>query len=164
MTKLYIFSGLPGTGKTALAKKLAAKLSAVYLRIDTIEQGLRDLCDFPVQGEGYRLAYRLIKDNLALGNQVVVDSCNPIKLTRAEYENIAAESNCDYLNIEIVCSDQTEHRRRIENRESDIPNLQLPAWAEVLNRNYEPWDKEHIIIDTANKAIVNCFDELLEKI
>jgi len=37
---LYIFSGLPGTGKSTLAKIIARKLNAVYIRIDTIEQGL----------------------------------------------------------------------------------------------------------------------------
>ena len=43
---LYIFSGLPGSGKTALAKALAEKTASVYLRIDTIEQAIRDLCAF----------------------------------------------------------------------------------------------------------------------
>ncbi|HEB93547.1 MAG TPA: AAA family ATPase [Gammaproteobacteria bacterium] len=79
---LYIFSGLPGTGKTALAKSLSNCLKAVYLRIDTVEQGLRDICKYQVEGEGYRLSYRVAADNLDLGNRVVSDSCNPINLTR----------------------------------------------------------------------------------
>jgi len=29
---------------------------------------------------------------------------------------------------------------------------------------YEPWEKEHIIIDTADKTIEECTKELLEKI
>jgi predicted kinase len=157
---LYIFSGLPGTGKTTIAKNIAKMIGAVYIRIDTIEQGIRDLCNFNVQGEGYRLAYRIIKDNLIIGNSVVVDSCNPIKLTRNEYENTAAENNCEYVNIEIICSDKDEHKKRIETRENDIKNLKLPAWKEVIKRDYEPWEKEHIIIDTAHKDIETCVDEL----
>ena len=39
---LIVFSGLPGTGKTTLAKDLAATTGAVYLRIDTIEQAIRN--------------------------------------------------------------------------------------------------------------------------
>jgi predicted kinase len=50
---LYIFSGLPGTGKTTLSQKVARQIKAVYLRIDTIEQALRDLCSVNVQREGY---------------------------------------------------------------------------------------------------------------
>lgn len=162
---LYIFSGLPGTGKTTLAKNIAQKLDAVYFRLDTIEQGLRDLCNFPVQGEGYRLAYRIIKDNLEIGNNVVVDSCNPLRLTRHEYENTAEECNSRYVNIEIICSNKMEHQRRIETRESDIDNFELPSWEDVVKRHYDSWgDTGRIIIDTAGRSIENCTAELLEKI
>ncbi len=39
---LIVFSGLPGTGKTTIANDLAATTGAVYLRIDTIEQAIRN--------------------------------------------------------------------------------------------------------------------------
>ncbi len=64
---LFIFSGLPGTGKSAIAKELAKILRTTYLRIDTIEQAIRDLCDFKVEGEGYRLSHKVASDNLRLG-------------------------------------------------------------------------------------------------
>lgn len=82
----YIFSGLPGSGKTTLARFLARRVGAAHLRIDTIEQALRDLCSVDVQGEGYRLAYRVAADILSSGGSVAADSCNPIELTRREWE------------------------------------------------------------------------------
>lgn len=39
---LIIFGGLPGVGKTTISKALASELKAVYLRIDTVEQVLKD--------------------------------------------------------------------------------------------------------------------------
>jgi predicted kinase len=39
---LFIFSGLPGSGKTTLSKRLAKAKNAVYLRIDTVEQAMKD--------------------------------------------------------------------------------------------------------------------------
>jgi predicted kinase len=168
---LYIFSGLPATGKTTLAKIIARRLHAVYIRIDTIEQGLRDLCNYNVQGEGYRLAYRLVEDNLIIGNNVVADQCNPYELTRNEWNNVAIKNNCEYINIEIICSNKTEHKNRVENRKAEIENIQLPTWEEIIKREsdknypayYEPWKEEHIIIDTANKSIEECVKELMEK-
>jgi len=161
---LYIFSGLPGVGKSTLAKNVAKLLNAVYIRVDTIEQGLRDLCNFNVQGEGYRLAYKLAQDNLRVGNNVVADQCNPISLTRQEWGEVAIKNGCNYVNIEIICSDKSEHKNRVENREKEIENLMLPTWEEVTARKYDVWDEEHIIIDMANRTVEECTEELMEKI
>lgn len=42
---LIVFSGLPSTGKTTVASDLATRTSAVYLRIDTIEQAVQHLSE-----------------------------------------------------------------------------------------------------------------------
>ena len=41
MTTLIAFGGLPGTGKTVIAREVARGANAVYLRIDSIEQAIR---------------------------------------------------------------------------------------------------------------------------
>src|SRR5262249_17263704 len=125
---LYIFSGLPGSGKRTLAQLLAQRIGAAHLRIDTIEQALRDLCSVDGQGEGYRLAYRVASDILNAGVSVVADSCNPIELTRREWEQVARHADARYVNIEVVCSDIRKHRERVETRVSTIPGLRLPTW------------------------------------
>ena len=127
---LWIFAGLPGSGKSTLAARRAAHVGATYLRIDTIEQALRDLCAVQVQGEGYRLAYHVAADNLRLGVAVVDDSCNPIELTRREWEIVARAAGAVHVNVEVVCSDREEHRRRVETRASTVPGLKLPTWQE----------------------------------
>ena len=160
---LYLFSGLPGSGKSTLAQAVARRLQSAYLRIDTIEQGLRELCSVDVQGEGYRLAYRIAADNLRLGTSVVADSCNPIELTRREWEQVALDTDVRYVNIEIVCPDVREHRRRVETRESAVPGLKLPTWSDVENRKYDAWTKERIVIDTS-KGIADCLEELLSEL
>ena len=161
---LLIFSGLPGTGKTTLSKLLARRIGAAHLRIDTIEQALRDLSSIDVQDEGYRLAYRVAFDILNGGVSVVADSCNPIELTRRAWEQVALDADARYVNIEVVCSDTTEHRERVEGRASTIPGLRLPAWQEVESREYHDWTVERIVLDTSGRPEGECIDELLSRL
>ena len=81
---LLIFSGLPGTGKTAIALELARQVSFVYLRIDSIEQAIRNsgLAPADLADMGYRAAYVVAEDNLRLGRFVIADCVNPIQITR----------------------------------------------------------------------------------
>jgi len=157
---LYIFSGLPGSGKSTLARQVARRGHPLYLRIDSIEQGLRDLCAIDVTSEGYRLAYRLASDNLRLGLSVVADSCNPLELTRRAWEAVAVDAGARFINIEVRCSDPVEHRARVEGRVSTLPGLRLPTWREVVEREYHPWSADRIMIDTAARTEVASFDRL----
>lgn len=160
---LYVFAGLPGAGKSTLASLLASHLGAAYLRIDTIEQALRDLCAIDVQGEGYALAYRLAADDLRLGISVVADSCNPIALTRRAWRSVAEDVGVPCVDVEVVCSDVDEHRRRVETRPCDVPGLHLPGWSDVLAREYHAWTTDRVVIDTAGRPVRECLDELLAR-
>ena len=161
---LFIFSGLPGTGKTTIAKEICKTYKATYVRIDTVEQGMRDLCNYKVEGEGYRLSYRIAYDNLMVGNNVVVDCCNPIELTRNEWNDVARKALSNYMNIEIVCSDKSEHKNRVEERINDINGLVLPSWNEIENKRYEEWKDKVIRIDTAKRSINESVNELIEEL
>ena len=157
---LYIFSGPPGSGKSTLAQRLATRLGCIYLRIDTIEQSLQDLCSISVEGEGYQLSYRIAADNLKIGISVVADSCNPIELTRKEWEDVARNNEATPINIEICCTDKTEHRSRVETRTSGVHGLRLPTWPEVEQRQYHKWTKDRIVTDTSGKTIDESLDQL----
>lgn len=126
-----------------------------------MEQGLRDLCAFNVEGEGYRLSYRIAADNLKLGIRMVADSCNPIELTRREWRDVAASSSANFINIEVVCSDESQHRCRVENRVSTVEGLKLPTWEEVIDREYDSWSEKRLVIDSASKSIDETIQELL---
>jgi len=149
---LYIFAGLPGVGKSTLARHLARRLRAVYLRADTIEQALRS-AGVQIHGpEGYVTAYRVAEENLKLGQPVVADTVNPLQITRDAWRETAALADAPYAEIEIICSDPVEHRMRVETRAADIAGFQLPSWGDVAQREYEGWDHQHIQIDTAGQT------------
>jgi predicted kinase len=148
---LIIFGGLPGVGKTVIARELARQIGAVYLRIDAIEQAIRDSGTLaqPLNDGGYRVAYAIAEDNLRLGRTVVGDSVNPLSVTREAWVEVAKRARVRALEIEVKCSDLSEHRRRVETRASDISGLRLPTWEEVVSRAYDCWDHDHFVIDTA---------------
>jgi len=148
---LIIFGGLPGAGKTAIAWELARQLGAVYLRIDSIEQAIRDsgVVSDPLNDAGYRAGYAVAEDNLRLGRTVIADSVNPLQLTRDAWIDVATRAQVSAIEIEVTCSDPKQHQRRVETRVSDIAGLRLPTWQEVVAREYEPWERPHLVIDTA---------------
>lgn len=77
---LIVFSGLPGTGKTTFANDLAVTTGAVYLRVDTIEQAIRNSGALAqdVGRSDYMVASELALSNLGLGGIVIVDCVNPV--------------------------------------------------------------------------------------
>lgn len=148
---LIVFSGLPGTGKTTIAAELARQMQAVYLRVDTIEQAIRDagVLVQDVGTSGYRVANGLSLSNLGLGLSVVVDCVNPVGESRAAWAEIALQAKARLINIEVICSDTQEHRRRVETREGDIPGLKPPSWESVLAHDYAAWVDAPFRLDSA---------------
>jgi predicted kinase len=149
---LIVLSGLPGVGKTTIARELTRSLAAVYLRIDSIEQALRH-AGLAVQAEGYAVARAVAADNLRAGQTVVADCVNPWPLTRDEWRAVAESIGIPIVEIEVVCSDEFEHRRRVELRVADIVGHRAPTWQEVVDRDYRAWDRPRLVIDTARQSV-----------
>jgi predicted kinase len=155
---LIVFGGLPGTGKTTISRELTIRLAATYLRIDSIEQALRET-GVAVGAEGYAIANALAAENLKLGRVVIADCVNPVLASRAAWRQTALQTSTRIIEIEMVCSDPALHRQRVESRSSDIGGLKLPTWDDVTSRAYEPWDREHLVLDTAGGSL----DDLLAR-
>lgn len=162
MPLLIAFAGLPGAGKTTLARALAHTRGAVYLRIDTIEQAIRDagVLAGEVGPAGYIVGNALAEANLRLGLSVVADSVNPVPESRAGWRATAAAAGVPIAEVEVICSDPLEHRTRIETRSLDIPGLAAPDWPAVLSRAYAAWDRPRIVIDTAGRSAADSLAEL----
>jgi predicted kinase len=160
---LIIFSGLPGVGKTAIARELARRIGAVYLRIDAMEQAMRasGVVSGPLNDAGYRVAYAIAEDNLRLGRTVIADSVNPLKLTPDAWRDVARRAQVRAIEIEVICSDTDQHRRRVESRVTDIDGLKLPRWNEVVGREYDTWDRERVVLDTACRTVEENIDAVV---
>ena len=162
---LIILGGLPGTGKSTIAKQLAKQLNAVYIRIDTIEQALKQARNCEIEGpEGYLVGYALAADNLRLGLHVIADSVNPIAITRHAWQKVAQEAHVKFIEIELFCSNAITHQNRVETRKADIKGHCLPSWEDVLTRDYESWESKSISIDTSSHSVDQSIRIILGKL
>lgn len=134
------------------------------MRADSIEQAIRDsgTLSQPLNDAGYRVAYATAEGNLRLGRTVIADSVNPIHLSRDAWIGVAHRSCVGAAEVELICSDPQQHRQRVETRTADISGLRLPTWEEVTSREYERWERKHIVIDTTRRSVSECSRELLE--
>lgn len=162
MSRLIALSGLPGTGKSSIARGLAKRIRAVWLRVDSVEQAIRESGVAPgtMDDAGYRVLYALAYDNLLVGCDVIADSVNPWMLTRDAWRDVGLRAKAEVIEVEIVCTDLEEHRKRIATRTSEVPGLVLPDWQAVIERDYHHWDRDHLVIDTAGRSASECIESL----
>ncbi len=113
---------------------------------------------------GYAIACAICETNLAPGRVVVADCVNPLPITRAAWRDVATRTAAPLVEVEVVCSDEAEHRRRVESRESDIPGLIAPTWAAVIARDYEPWSEPRMVVDTAHITIAEAVLAIVDAI
>ncbi|MEB3754234.1 AAA family ATPase [Acinetobacter sp. MD2(2019)] len=159
---LIVFSGLPGTGKTTLCQALIKKRGFTYIRIDEIEFTIQQYNNSfeKIGAIGYEIAFSIALSNLKLGNIVVADNVNPVIESRKKWKKVAQKANVKIIEIEVICSDKVEHKKRIETRSSDIENFKLPNWCSVQTHDYQLRSDKRLVIDTAKLTPENSIIEI----
>lgn len=165
MATLICLSGLPGVGKTSIARELSKQINAVHVRIDSIELAMKNsvLKIHSPEDAGYLVAVAIAKDNLKLGLDVVSDTVNPIYTTRQWWAEAAQATHAALLNVEIVCRDKKEHRRRAEARTSDLDGLILPSWRKIELRRFDPWTEQRLTLDSGKLSLLECVAVIAEE-
>lgn len=155
---LVVVGGLPAAGKTTIAAALARQVGAVFIRVDSIEQAILRATSLvqPVGAVGYVVGYALAGDQLRNGLSVVADSVNPLAVTREAWRETGLSQGASVVEVEVICSDTVEHRRRAESRTVDITDLSLPTWQEIVDRDYCAWDRAHLVLDTSVTSVQDC--------
>jgi predicted kinase len=154
--QLVVFAGMPGVGKTTVAREVAARLHATFLRIDTIEAAIQStLTPFVGNPVGYVVAGRVAVDQLRAGGTVVADAVNGVEVARQGWVDVARECSVALAFVEVTCSDVGEHRRRVETRTSEMPGHGVPTWDQVQSRQWQPFTQDRLVIDNVGDSSVS---------
>ena len=142
-TSLILFSGLPGSGKTTLARQVAQHLKIPVFGKDRIQAALRmhDLAE-RVSAHGYLIMLDQADEQLSLGLSVVLEAVFPLKQFREQAWEIANRHHAAFRTIYVYCSDDEIWKARMTNRMLYVPNWTPVGWEDVtrLRTYFEPWD------------------------
>jgi len=110
------------------------------------------------------VAYRIAAENLELGLDVVADTVNPVESTRDMWRRVAFLAECPFLEVEIVCLNRSEHKRRVESRAATLEGHHLPSWIQVESREYDVWTTSPLRIDSSQVQPPEAVALILEQI
>jgi predicted kinase len=134
---LVLTTGLPGTGKSRVARFVGKELHAPVIDKDVIKSALLERGEEDWNRSGslsYTIIRELARELLDQGFDVVVDSPGHYERFQAAMVAIAEEHGSEIRVIETVCSDESERRRRFAERKGgDKMEAQLDDLDAVLD-------------------------------
>ena len=145
-TTLIIFSGLPGTGKSTLARLAVQKLQLPLLSIDEIVSSIpahmRRYAN-PYWEDMVRILLNLVESQLELGLSVMVDSVF-MGQDRYRAEEIARKYKARFRPIYTFVSDERVWEERVRQRvEMALPEIkaEVATWERLQEqrKDFHPW-------------------------
>ena len=162
---LLVVSGLPGLGKTSVAREVARRLEAVHLSVDPVEDAML-ACGLPRSRATGIAAYETLRamaeTNLELGRIVVVDAVNDSEAARDTWRRAAAATGREVCFVQLTIEDDDVHRARLEGRPRRFQHVDEPSWHDVLARarDAEPWVEPPTVAD-ASRDLAQVVEEVV---
>ncbi|MGL5809189.1 MAG: AAA family ATPase [Nocardioides sp.] len=155
---LIVMAGLPGSGKSAVAERVARALGCPILSVDPIEAAMWRAGvgrDQPTGLAAYLVAESLAREQLLLGHDVIVDAVNDVEPARRQWRSLAASVARPWGFVEVFCGDEHEHRRRLAGRQRDIDGFPEPTWESVLERRigFADWSDDRVRVDSMRPLV-----------
>jgi predicted kinase len=162
---LILLMGVAGSGKSTLAQHILRCVCAVYLDNNHIVDAF-----FPDTRSGhsyarlrphfYQVIYTIVKENLKLGNSVLLDMPHVKEMQDARWrrfiKNLARRSKAQIVVIRCFCSDKTLHARLVRRGEKR-DRQKLIHWNKFLKEQPLNMDLAlpHLNVDTDKGLAAN---------
>jgi predicted kinase len=142
-TKLIILSGLPGTGKSSLASRLARELQIPLLCIDDVIGEVPPGAGVPFWDSRVAILLRLVEVQLDLGLSVVVDSVF-MNMDRQHAQELARKYHAHFYPIHVFVSDDEIWKQRVNARYDEMKDKDVATWDRIQHQRerFQAWEPE----------------------
>ena len=151
---LVALIGLPGAGKTTVARRIAGRFPLLVLESDELRRDLIPVPDYS-QAESTRLfvaMHRLIAGLLARGVPVLLDATNLVEAHREPLRRLAREAGAKLVLVLVQAAPQVVRERLSRRLGTGLPRAGSEAdWSVYLRmrETFEPVRGRHHTVDTA---------------
>jgi predicted kinase len=157
MNTLVIFSGLPGTGKSTLANRLACELRWPLLCIDDVVGEVPENAGISFWDSKVEILLRLTEVQLELGLSVIVDSVF-MNMDRNHAQELARKHNARFLPIYVYVSDVKVWEQRVTARYDEMNNKAVATWERIQHQRerFRDWEPDTaLFVDSLDPVYQN---------
>lgn len=162
-TMLVIFSGLPGTGKSTLADKLARELRWPLLRIDDVVGEVPENPDVAFWDSKVAILLGLTETQLALGLSVIVESVF-MNMDRNHAQELARKYHAGFRPVYVFVSDDKVWEQRLATRHDEMNNREVATWERIQHQRerFRTWEPDTALFIDSLDAFDRNYESVLD--
>jgi len=152
---LVMLTGLPGTGKSNLARQLAEVLPFAIVESDQVRKILFPQCKYTGEESQWvhRTCHALMDKLLMKGVRVIYDATNLHERHRELVYRLADAREVKLIVVKVV-SPEAVASQRLRNRQGDVKDDDDVSDADVkvyrrMSRSVDPIRRNHVVVDTS---------------
>ena len=148
---LIMICGLPGTGKSTLAKAVAEKIGAVHISSDTVRMKLLKERTYSEEEKEkiYDLMLKEAENLLKEGKTIVLDATFYKKKLRELVKGIAEKAESKFFIVECITEENLLKERIFSRKKEETESETDFEIYKKVKAQFEPIEEDHIAVDTS---------------
>lgn len=160
--KLILFSGLPGTGKSTLARRLARELRLPLLCIDDVIGDVPENAGISFWDSRVAILLDVVKTQLEAGLSVIVESVF-MNMDRYHAQKLARSYQARFLPVHVYVSDETVWKARVDARRRELSHSDVATWERIQHQRerFRKWEPDTALFIDSLNAIERNYETVL---
>ena len=162
-TTLVIFSGLPGTGKSTLADKLARELRWPLLCIDDVTGEIPENPTVSFWDSKVAILLGLTERQLELGVSVIADSVF-MNLDRNHAQELARKHQARFRPVYVFVSDENVWKERVTTRYQELKKNNVATWEQIQRQrgHFPNWEQDTALFIDSLDSVDRNYETILD--